>query len=455
MPQGRSSAVSVEAFGRLVTTASWQERWPDEKGSMQTRAVTAEVWTAAIQAALDKHRAVFLPQRAKPYYIDGPIVLRSGTRIVADPQAEIRLKPHTNTCMVRNENIVCGHNAPVPTRPAPDTQIAIEGGIWTTLATSHAEWNGNTIGRINPRDDVPFTHGVILLSHVSGVRVSHVTIKESRCFGVHLTYCSDFLVEDITFVNHGRDGVHVNGPSHYGVIRQVRGITYDDLIALNAWEWRNYTPTFGPIHHVLVEGVLGSFRPDGASEVRLLPGTKTFPDGRKLDCSIHDCVFRDLTDIYTFKVYDQPNLELGRANDFCDPIGSAVRLFFRNLTYHRPGRFHIGVNVEGLSVGDVRLEFDPTEGPQASFKLIEIGPQSATYKHDPSDPTTWVEIFSPDKDCTVRNLRLTNVSCLKGGQVVALANPMQTLVRVIQQAVNTDYPKTTPRGGVGKGILLK
>ena len=60
--------------------------------------------------------------------------MKSGQKLTADAKAEIRLKPGTNTCMVRNENIVGFADKPVPEDTQPDTDITIEGGIWTTLA---------------------------------------------------------------------------------------------------------------------------------------------------------------------------------------------------------------------------------------------------------------------------------------------------------------------------------
>lgn len=43
-------------------------------------------------------------------------------------------------------------------------------------------------------------------------------------------------------------------------------------------------------------------------------------------------------------------------------------------------------------------------------KLVSIGPLSMTFTFGSSDPARWVEVFSPDKDCTVRNLSLHNVT---------------------------------------------
>jgi hypothetical protein len=118
-----AAACSVVEFEALAVPATWAEVWPDGSGKESTRAVTAPIWNAPIQAALAKHGAVFFPKRDQPYYINSPIVLTSGQRIGADPEAEIRLVPNTNTCMVRNQHLVSGQDRPIPADAVPDTDL--------------------------------------------------------------------------------------------------------------------------------------------------------------------------------------------------------------------------------------------------------------------------------------------------------------------------------------------
>lgn len=450
-----AESCSVLAFEPSAVTASWTEVWLAASGSERPTTVTAKIWNAPIQAALAKHGAAFLPQRDQPYYINDPIVLKSGQRLWADRQAEIRLVPGTNTCMVRNEHLVSGQDGPIPAETVPDTKILLAGGVWTTLATSAAQSNGNGQGWPARQDRSLNCHGVILFSNVRGVVVRNLVVRQSRAHAVQFSNCSDFLVDDVTFEEHRRDGIHINGPANYGVIRGIRGVTGDDFIALNAWDWSNTVPSFGAIDHVLVDGIYGNPRLSGTDEIRLLPGTKTFTDGRKLDCPVADCVFRNLHDIRTFKVYDQPNLELGRDRDFCDPIGTIKNVYFQALVFHRPGRFQIAANVAGLAVEDVQLHFDPAAPHYRNFKLIEIGPMSETYKHQPNDPAAWVELFSPDRDVTVRNFRLAKVSITTEQGWQPLPNAESELVRIADQQPNPDYPKSTPRGGRGRAIVIR
>jgi hypothetical protein len=75
-----------------------------------------------------------------------------------------------------------------------------------------------------------------------------------------------------------------------------------------------------------------------------------------------------------------------------------------------------------------------------------------TYKSGgPTAPEKWTEIFSPDLDCTVRNVSITGVRTKDSPTDL----PIDQVVKVIEQKLNPDYPKTTPKGGTGKGIWIR
>jgi hypothetical protein len=434
----------------LVCTETWTEKWPDASGKAETRHVMAEVWTQAMQATLDAQGTLHIPARAQPYYLDGPLILKSGQKLSADPTAKIRLKPGSNTCMVRNEHVVTLNTKPVPANQPLDTDITIEGGIWTTLATTENEWNGNLLGRSSKENPAFGTHGVILLQNVRGVTVKNLTVRQSRPFGVHLANAHGFTVENITLEEHRRDGVHVTGPASDGVIRGVRGNSSDDDVALTAWAWKNNAPSFGPIERITVEDVTGWPEDDheGNIAIRLLPGVKRFEDGTMLDCSIRDITLRRITDIRHFKIYDQPNLERGRDTDFSIGVGTVKNLRLEDLTFNRPGQIQLHANTDGLSIHNVRVNHPITP----DWHLLAIGPLSQTSKRGKSeDAAKWVEIFSPDLDCTVRNLTVSGVRTRDSQTDL----PIEQVVKVIEQKPNPDYPKTTPKGGKGKGIWLR
>ncbi len=438
-----SKQADVTICADRARNGTWTEIWPDEK-----RDVRGEIWNDAIQAALDACGEVFIPGRKTAYYLDGPIILKSGQRLRAAPDAEIRLRPGTDTCLVRNEHLAGFREGPVPADLVPDTDILVEGGIWTTLYFGPGMDNGNKRGRSDAANSVPGCHGLILLENIRSVVVRNLTIRQSRCFGVHIGNGNDFLVENILFENHGRDGVHVIGNSSYAIVRNISGTMDDDPVALNAWEWANYSVVWGPIHHILVENIQGAtLAANSTDSIRILPGVKRFPDGSTLDCFLSDIVIRDIEDIREFKLYNQPNLEMGRKKDFSAGVGRLRNMYFEKLIFNRPGSIQIHADTDGLNISDVKLNF-----PLApDYRLIEIGPKSRTYKFGSNDPKRWTEIFSPDINCTVRNLHTTNIRTGETENNIAI----DQLVRIIEQKLNPDYPKTTPRGGTGRGIWVR
>ncbi len=447
LTMAHAAGVSPAVSEALVRTETWTEQWPNAEGTMEARSVTGEIWTDVFQASLTDNHQVHIPARAQPYYLDGPLVLESGDRLSADPEAEIRLKPGTNTCMVRNARIVGFNTMAVPDELEPDSDIHIEGGIWTTLATGDKGANGNMRGHSSKDNYVYATHGVILLHNVRNVSVRNITIRQSKAFGVHLGNVSDFIVDGVTLDRQQRDGVHVNGPARSGKIRNVRGDSHDDTVALNAWEWKNYAPSFGAIRDIQIEQVSGAaLDKPSANSIRLLPGVKQFDDGKILECPIQDVVLRDIKDITEFKLYEQPNLEMGRDKDFSVEPGMLRNIRIEGLSLGRPGVINVAATLDGLALSDVDLRFEPNP----DYRLLQIGPMSMTWRHG-DDPARWVEVFSPDRDVTVTNIQILNVT-VKG---VPLNDPMARLIAVRDQTLNPDYPQTTPRGGTGKATWVR
>jgi hypothetical protein len=451
----------VTDYARLVRHESWQQVWDAEaRTTGPVHQVSGYIWSDAIESCLREHSAAFIPQSAIPIYIDRPIVLHSGDRLIVHPQTEIRLKSGpVSTCMVRNANIVFSQDRPVNMCAGSDATILIEGGIWSD---QYNEGRGRG-GVYDQGNTMRGAQAAFLLHNIKGVTVRNVLFRDCSAFGIQIGNVTDFVLENLAF-DETADGVHIEGPAARGIIRRITGKTNDDIIALNAWDWDFSSLTFGPITDMLVEDIES---PPGYtwSELRLLPGTKVFASGETVDCDIRRCVFRNIRGIHTFKMYDQPNL--GKPElDFADPIGKMSDLFFsdvvadgiRRSDYYDKSSdalWDICADVEGLSIRNVRLSYTPGEGEMPPY-LVSVGPKSLTWLKGQTAEEGWKEIFNPNANPVVSGLTVKGVY-LPDPRNLGCCVPCADIARLIharELSLNPDFPRTLPRGGTGKGRIV-
>ena len=105
--------------------------------------------------------------------------------------------------------------------------------------------------------------------HVNRLVLHDITFKDPVTYACTLDTVSYFTVANIIFdFNYGNpfaqnmDGIHMNGNCNYGLIQNLKGACYDDLVALNADEGSR-----GPITNIRINGI---FAENCHSAVRLL-----------------------------------------------------------------------------------------------------------------------------------------------------------------------------------------
>ncbi|MFH0796182.1 MAG: hypothetical protein V2A65_03890 [Candidatus Omnitrophota bacterium] len=451
----------VTDYRRLVRKATWRQAWnPDAKKMGEIHEMKGEVWSDAIDRCLNENGSVFIPCMDTPVYLDRPIVLQSGNRLIVHPETEIRLiVGGAGTCMVRNLSVAFSQDRPVRMCAGADENIFIEGGIW-----SDQNNEGRGRGGVYDREDsMPGSHGVFLLHNVSGIAVRNVHFRDCSPFAIQIGNAVNFVIESITF-DETADGIHVEGPSARGIIRHIAGKTNDDVVALNAWDWEEYSITFGPITDVLVEDI--ECRPGWTwSELRLLPGTKVFPGGETVDCDIRRCVYRNIRGIHTFKMYDQPNLSKPE-EDFADPIGKMSDLFFSDIVVDgiRPsdyydkssdGVFDICADVDGISISKIRFNYTPGEAGMAPY-LVSVGPKALTWPRGKAAEDGWTEVFNPNANPVATALTVKDVylpdPARPGAHV--LCENIAKLISARRLTLNPDFPNTMPQGGTGQGRVI-
>lgn len=228
--------------------------------------------TDAIQELIDSGVCeVSLPAPEKNYLISRPLVIPSFFKLRLPRYAEIRLADGANCLMLksktkesfgyRQRECMSAHarelfkfiNTCSPDKEDACHDFEIEGGIW----------NFNNMNQDpNPLytkhfDERNYTGYVMLFYNARNFRLSNMTIKDPANFALVLDTASYFTVENITFdFNFGNpiatnmDGVHLNGNCHFGVIRNIKGACYDDLVALNAHEGSG-----GDITNIEIDGL--------------------------------------------------------------------------------------------------------------------------------------------------------------------------------------------------------
>lgn len=230
--------------------------------------------TPAIQEMIDSGVCeVILPAPQKHYLISKPLTIPSNFKLKLPRYATVRLADGANCLMLQNKTVLRSEPDPdifyygLFSDSPEDTccNFEIEGGIWD-FNNMNQEPNPIQTGHF---DDRYYLGHVMCFYNVRNFRLSNMTIKDPANFCVTIDTGSYFTVENITFdFNFGNpiavnmDGIHLNGNCHYGVIRNLQGACYDDLVALNAHEG-----TRGDITNIQIDGI---FSENCHSAARLL-----------------------------------------------------------------------------------------------------------------------------------------------------------------------------------------
>ncbi len=428
-----------------------------------------------IAAALKEHDWVVIPKLPFPVLLNRSIVLASGKRLTVDGETHLQLMPGCGGCMVRNETLYNGQIAPCPAEKQ-DHDMLVEGGIWE-YAGSHVspyedsailkkidEADLKLIGPDGKETNVAGSEGeggaflgVFFFCNARNITIRKASVIRCNFYAVLIAGCDHFVIEDMIY-NTKMDGVHVNGPSAYGLIQRLQGKCGDDFVALNAWDWGLSAVSFGGIHHMLVQDI-----DCAGDELRLLPGRKTYKDGRQVECPISDCLYRRVKNAYCVKMYQQPNCtnDLTGESDKSDIAGLIDRVRFEDvgldaLTGTGLGEvkvealFEVCADISDISYENIRIALTEEQFLSAGMRLVEVGPKSSTWKRGFTDPRMWAELFDTELNCHAEDISFKNITFAG----IPCTN-RDTLIGCHALTVNHDYPNTTPKGGTGKGSLGK
>ena len=340
------------------------------------------VWDVALKMALSEHSVVAFPKG--DYKFSETIRLGSGRRLEADKEATIGHAPTFDGVLVRNE--------------LGAKNIQISGGIWYDHPRDRAKYGDyrNTVGDNSQ---------MFRFLNATDVTFRDLCVSNAPTFSFQAGGVTNLLVENIRVVNGGADGIHLNGWMKNVLVRNVRGDTGDDIVALNAWDWPKSTECYGPSEDVTIEDVQGSY---GA--IRLLPG-KIRKDAQSawLDCAIRRVVIRNCRGLAAVKASFQgvhsPNQVMGSLSDilFENLEVDLTRSYTEPTTEaEKPGgrghfaAFEFGSDAERVKFRNVTVNFHADKYPCGHFLL--------------AGPWWWEKSISPVvKDVRVENFTATGI----------------------------------------------
>ncbi len=420
--------------------------------ALVTQVNGTNVWTKALQKALDEHEIVTIPKGN--YYIDASVLIPSNRRIEADG-AVVTLLPGTRVLMLRNANAPDGTLKPIPTTNR-DSNIAIVGGYW-------GDWTRKRKGYgVTGRFDKDVREGgkyfgvstLFYFGNCDDVLVKNVTFGHTSAFSVQAGDGSRHRYENIWFDTCYADGLHLNGNLYNVHVKNVRGHVGDDLVALNAYDWLNSSVNFGPQKNILCED-LELASSGGYPAIRIQPAKYRYADGSIIDCAISDVIFRRVKGIMVFKMYLQtPAYLIGQKPEWAS-VGSGGNLFFEDLDIDlkRPidlfggyetsdplrghfGAFEFGANLSSVHFRNIKIKFHLDKYPLSH--LAVVGPKSGYFGDKPGG----LEIFDPYVSCRVGRVTIDNLNVI--GE-----KPKELVRATVFEDVNKDGNSS------GRGVIEK
>lgn len=189
--------------------------------------------TQVLQTALDKGGIVRVEDPGS-YEVEGPLWIGSHTALIFGPGVVIR----------RSEG---GQSKP----------FIVNKGLFK------GEWNDHIRieGLHLVTNGVDLTHFSIypgLRGHLAFLKVRDLVIRDYECcdltklgYGIHICTFEDILLEQL-HIEGDKDGVHLSD-GRYFTIRDSSFRTYDDAIALNAYDYCLSTAVYGDVEDGLIE----------------------------------------------------------------------------------------------------------------------------------------------------------------------------------------------------------
>ena len=374
-----------------------------------------KIWSEAFSFALKNYEDIIIP--AGKYYVDKSLVVPQNRGIIADENAEIILIKGVKSLLLRNENVIDGSDKPIPKTAIKDENISITGGIWGEENDERLGYGKS--GCFDENNSMVGVSTCFLLSNVKNLTLKNLTFRHTAGFAIQMGNISNFAVENICFDACYADGLHINGGTENGTVKNLYGHTEDDLIALNAYDWDNSSINFGKIENLVVDGVKCDVGGNVHKSIRIQPGIYPYKSGEKEDCFVKNLTIKNVSGVACFKMYLQTpayitfpekNVGVGRMEnilfdnisaDTSEPVDKQPNYLSGNTVTGNFATFEIGSNVKNLTFNNVKTVLNKAKYPNSYF--IAVGPKTQYIAEKK------LELFDPYVCCTIQRINFENV----------------------------------------------
>ncbi len=374
-----------------------------------------KIWSEAFSFALKNYEDIIIP--AGKYYVDKSLVVPQNRGIIADENAEIILIKGVKSLLLRNENVIDGSDKPIPKTAIKDENISITGGIWGEENDERLGYGKS--GCFDENNSMVGVSTCFLLSNVKNLTLKNLTFRHTAGFAIQMGNISNFAVENICFDVCYADGLHINGGTENGTVKNLYGHTEDDLIALNAYDWDNSSINFGKIENLVVDGVKCDVGGNVHKSIRIQPGIYPYKSGEKEDCFVKNLTIKNVSGVACFKMYLQTpaytafpekNVGVGRMEnilfenisaDTSEPVDKQPNYLSGNTVTGNFATFEIGSNVKNLTFNNVKTVLNKAKYPNSYF--IAVGPKTQYIAEKK------LELFDPYVCCTIQKINFENV----------------------------------------------
>lgn len=216
--------------------------------------------TYAIQALLDERGTVSLS--GGMYLISRPLIIHDNTHLVLSPDAVMKLADNANCAIIENDLL---------SERGTNFNITISGGIWDGNNENQVRRSRESRFALTEYEE-DYYYGIFMrFVGVKKFTIRDLIVKNPESYAMLISNADDFTVENISFdynmLRTNMDGIHVQGVARNGSIRNIRGATNDDLVALNCDDTYACEITRGIIENMTIENL---YSDNGYTGVRLL-----------------------------------------------------------------------------------------------------------------------------------------------------------------------------------------